>query len=485
MKCETHNSEDVDPELGLCPLCILRDGKAEEAGEGEEADADADTDGPPEDDAVTGDGQSNATDDGKGGSVIPLASVAPEPPEQNATPDAATDKDEDEAAIAAFFFKLQVAIKDGHFPILFLGFPTAGKTWLLHRMKEQLFTVDSVICVPEFKGVEAPRGQRQPLKATNEITLHTAMAQKRSFVLIDIPGEMTNLLINHDFGALRMLLGAMYHCRAMIVALPADILLYGPEFPDDDASVLELARDPDGGKIDEKALRAWAARFREDHDRLEAFTYGVFRVAGILSYLKTHNINPANADQYSQVTNELVDAYIARTRDFPVGGKDGLDCPTFFALTKADGVLAFLGEPDGTDPKFLLRNQEILKRPTTRVLDALAERMRHREELPTLDPWQVVRTVRRSLHTQLVRHFPMAKFDYVTAFYGHDGENTLAKDHYERHPQDGVYEVLQWIAKAQRLGKSLSVYAQAARVRRYVAGIRTGGLDFGDGKKRS
>lgn len=396
------------------------------------------------------------------------AGAPPTPPD----PDTLARKTEE----ATFFRRLASIQEDKKFAILFLGFRAAGKTWLLHRMKEQLFSQDGVGCEPKYRPVKPRRGDREELPGTTKIEFHEVMTAP-SFMLIDINGESTQDLVEASFADLRMLLAAMRYAKAMIIALPTDFMIFGPLLPNEDAEVLEAAAD--GGTLDESQearLRAWAEAFREGSDQLDDFTEGLFRIAGILSYLRYHDIDPADEEAYAKVTLEAVTRHMGRPNErTPVGGPAGLDCPTFFALTKADRVMPVFFKT--TDPVREKRDREILARPETRVFKALAqEASNYYAKLPLSDPWEAVRWVRKNLHTQLITYFPLAKFDYATAFYGHDGGLTMARDHYDKHPQHGVYEVLEWISDARGLGRLPAAfrwpYAVAAWARRYIAGVR-------------
>jgi hypothetical protein len=85
---------------------------------------------------------------------------------------------------------------------------------------------------------------------------------------------------------------------------------------------------------------------------------------------------------------------------------------------------------------------------------------------------------RKDLHAQLVSHFPLSKFDFVTAFYGHDDQDSLLRTHYRRHPPHGVVEMIEWIMQAKRLRNRPRLfrrhYGLAARARRKISGIRRG-----------
>jgi len=418
---------------------------------------------------------------------------------ETADDDGAAKVVQNSAEEAAFFAELDRVKQKKLFAILFLGFRTAGKTWLLHRIKHELFSGNGPVinCDPPFQPI--PDGIKMELPGSSKIEFHRVFASPDTFVLIDIPGEAAEDLMQGRFGDLRMLLAAMDYAGAMIVALPSDILFLGDVLPSSNADLLAPALpkpkrtaekpETDGTKRAAKAapripakMLAWAKDLRILNSRLEQFTAGLFRAVGMLSYLRHARIEPADQATFAKIDVADVIDHLGEASDRrPIGGQDGLNCPTFFALTKSDRVLSLLFDDD--DPTFHSRNLEIRKSIESRVLGPLAERAKLKDEANRAhlrDPWELVRRVRPALHSQLVSSFPLGKFDYVTAFYGHESSTYLTREHYKRHPQRGVVEILEWIAEAQQLGGRrlllrlrLSHFILAARARRYLAGYRS------------
>ncbi len=443
---------------------------------------------PPRDDTPLNDDSSLNDDSGSSEGAIPDNGAAVDPTPEKVVPIDLRGGEDSKPQLSPvvpdapgtdderFFRELASIQQDKLFAILFLGFREAGKTWLLHRIKEQLFSRDATNCEPAFKRVKARQGQREELPSTSRIEFHRVLSAP-AFVLIDIPGEMTRDLVEAKYSELRPLLAAMNYAKALIVALPTDLMVFGPLMPDEDDDLLAAAAgDGTLSATQENEVRNWAEQIREGSDTIDDFTHGLFRVAGILSYLQHHRIDPANVEEFAKVSAEAVTEHISRPGERrSVGGKDGLDCPTFFSLTKADRIMPLFGEI--SDPIMTMRNQEIRNRPQTRVFEWLARQAGYYTTgaLPLGDPWLAVRKVRQNLHTQMINYFPLAKFDYATAFYGHDGKTSLTRDHYDKHPQHGVYEVLQWISHARSLGRRPRLlrlpYALAAKARRYMAGI--------------
>lgn len=488
-----------------------------------------------EDDAAKGAALKNEQDDQIAAAVdaespaaepqlAPPASEEVIPLRRGPTPEQEPEPEPDPARAAAeldetrFFAELKRIQDRKSFAIIFLGFREAGKTWLLHRIKEQLFERDGVNCEPPFERVETSAGERKELPGTTTIEFHHVLGQP-GFVLIDIPGEQTRELMNAKFRDLRMLLAAMNYAQAMIVALPSDVMMFGPllptpaeattiededeaerrqkeDPPDPDAELLAIAGgDTPLGPKATAAVKAWADALRKSSETVSSFAFGLFRVAAILSYLRHNNIDPADDEAFEKVSADNVLTHIMSAKDWQkVGGVEGMDYPTFFALTKADRVLPLFGDASGDgagdltgDALLAKLDAEIGKRRETRVMKWLAERARIEPQL-LADPWQFVRATRKSLHGQIVNSFPMAKFDYVTAFYGHDGKTSLTSQHYERHPPHGVYEVLEWILRvrsSRRLPSMLRFHHRLARrARHFIADVpRPRQFDFHQGQK--
>ncbi len=121
--------------------------------------------------------------------------------------------------------------KQGVFIIVLLGFATAGKTFFLNRLKEQLSAVEGYNCN------DRPRA-RQDEEVANTFTFtdhrfHRAMLGDRElpadFVIIDIPGERFRQAVENNF--LRsddaLLRHVMLAAGAFVTLLPADQLLLG------------------------------------------------------------------------------------------------------------------------------------------------------------------------------------------------------------------------------------------------------------------
>jgi hypothetical protein len=454
--CDIH--KEAYPEAGECSLCKLeaqeREQREQRAGQAVNADEPAAEEPIVHLDPLVPPGAGQQAGDGR-------------PAEDEGA-------ESDSAAEVAFFRELEQIKEKGLFTILFFGFRTAGKTWLLHRIKQQLFVNDGIQCQPRFKAVKASGGAREELPATSDIEFHYVHAEK-PFVLIDIPGEYTEHMLEWNFSELRMILAAMAYAKAMIIALPADVLLFGAMFPQDDATVLKAASaNRKLNKAEKAALLDWAKAFRADNDNISKFAEGLFHLAAVLSFVRSQKIDPSDRRAFARVTEAAVLRHMLGGIE-PVGGADGLDCPVFVAMTKADRVLCQFFDAEA-NPVWTARNTEMRERADGLVFQSLASGRIGGAALAP-DPWATLRLVRPDLHRQMLQNFPLAKFDYVTAFYGHDGLPSLTHDHYEWHPQRGVIEVLDWIEEARALRRKLRLlrrhYGWAVSARHYVEGIGT------------
>jgi hypothetical protein len=338
-----------------------------------------------------------------------------------------------------------------------------------------------------------PEGDRKGLPGTTQIEFHTVLARP-SFVLIDIPGEYTEFLLEWNFTELQMMLAAIDYAKAMIIAMPADVLIFGEYFPGDDKSVIERAGIEGLGRVrkaqQKSLLHEWAKEFRLDNDHFGKFAEGMQHLAGLVSFVRREGIDYTDPAKFkARVTRDAVINHMQNDDFVPVGGEDGLDCPVFIALTKSDLVLSLFF--NSTDATWKAMDRDIAERAESRVFASLPDRGLPAKEIRSRlrDPWAMVRLVRPDLHRELMTAFPLAKFDYVTAFYGHDGLPSLTRGHYKKHPQRGVIEILEWVRDAARLSSRPRFvrrpYAWAVRARLYVEGIRRSRrFDFPSGPRR-
>jgi hypothetical protein len=346
--------------------------------------------------------------------------------------------------------------------VALIGYKTAGKTWLLHRLKHHLFEDKGADLDPEFETVPE---EGQLLPGTSEIEFHD-IVNAPPWTIVDTPGEFTRALIAGEIESLGPLVAVLGRAKAIIITLPADTLVFGPQVDRkrimtaaDRRAIAEKACGEDADEAEIAAIDAFIKGLRDDCLDIERFAKGMFRAAATLSYVRKEGINALDPEQYKQVTWAKVRSHCGDPSFAPIGGLDGLDCPVFVALTKADRVVSVLQgdrEIPGVDEIINLRRQDMLAWPETRALQALAEHSGlldnfHRYRLDR--PSEFVRALAPALHTRLVRFCPMSRFDFVSAFFGHDYTTSLKFGHYAHCPQWGVDHMFDWMRDALGLSK--------------------------------
>jgi hypothetical protein len=107
--------------------------------------------------------------------------------------------------------------ESGVFTVVLLGFPTAGKTWFLNRLKYELQEGDAYACYPR----RAPPGD---VENTVQFTAHRFRKGANDFYVIDIPGERFLRAVEGSFlGESNTLMRHVIHTgQAFLTLLPAD-----------------------------------------------------------------------------------------------------------------------------------------------------------------------------------------------------------------------------------------------------------------------
>lgn len=393
--------------------------------------------------------------------------------------------------------------------VLFLGLRTTGKTWLLQRMKyllnnnytpkpplaitEEEVTSDDVQerdqedQIREFNAAELAADEEAraagDTSRSSKIIVHRFLAREGSFALIDIPGERVDQFINGNYSALRDFMAALRYASAIIVALPADLSLLCSDADDD--------MDMESSALLEAIKR--------ENTQLSKFENALLFMASARSLMRHKNIdarwkdaNDPEDDYDREITADKVEQHATSPQSDPVGGPDGEDCPTFFALTKADKFFAAVEElPDcahvGSEQdrkKFERGNKKLCEQEEGRLLKTLyetssirrpmslvgklwvqiTELLRGKKEAPTQlsNPPEMVMQARGSLFNKLTENFPLSRFDLVAAFYGHTG-NTLQNADFKRYPATGVSELSEWLSAVHGDGIQLG-HIRARRV---------------------
>lgn len=347
--------------------------------------------------------------------------------------------------------------------VVFIGYKTAGKTWLLHRLRQFLFSARNANLRPKFTPV--PAGG-QSLPGTSDIEFHDIVT-KSKWTIVDTPGEFTSALIEGELESLGELVALLSSAKAIVIALPADTLVFGRLIDRthtmSDAARRQIARDVCGEgahQDDVEYIDEFIKGLRDDHRDFLSFAGGMYLAASTLSYVRTKPVNPLDEAEFQTVTEDLVVDHCGEDSFQPIGGPDGLTCPVFVALTKADRVVGALHDErqmSKAGDTIARRHKEMRNLLETKALRALAE---YGGMLQDFDPRQLsrpsefVRTLAPELHARLVNFCPMVRFDFVSAFFGHDyNTTTLASGAYTEHPQWGVDHMFEWIRDAIGLSK--------------------------------
>jgi hypothetical protein len=255
-----------------------------------------------------------------------------------------------------------------------LGFPTAGKTWFLNRLKHNW------VFERGFKATPPPADSGAEVGRTDIVTEHTFSRPGGGFHVIDLPGERFETAAETNFQSDPLVLAVIDACGALAILLPADEALFSghaaarfearkssgqadlvplgdtaaevdkrladakreitrlkrlqKKQPSEETTALieaaVAARDEAEAEAEALRLRRIAdhgADLAGKHRRLERFIAGLGHMSGLLS-LKARADAPTGTVKPAQV-----DAHIM-TGDFKPFAK-----PVYVALSKADAVL--------------------------------------------------------------------------------------------------------------------------------------------------
>lgn len=439
------------------------------------------------------------------------SNTPPAPPPGEAHRDEALERAALVVGSDAYCIKQIKCLDDDEMPfVLFVGVETAGKTWLLQRMKFLL--QDTYMCVPTLAISETEVTSEQVSKhdlegaaedARNRSNLTTAPALTdleraandeaamasntgrsggivvhrflrpqpgESFALIDVPGEQFVRLSRGEYSGLRGLLAALQKAKSIIVALPADVVLLG-----------KGATKP--ANTNETSWRSFA----NDRELAGLFRDGIGKMTAARSIIEQERIeitwkNPDTEEDptgyegrlASLLTPQNVESHIGRGQCLPIGGAEGLDCPAFFALTKADRIFATMNAmPDaarlGTmEPEEISSaHQAIGATEMGQLLAKLYARsplnaaIKRRKATPLKwlpgfglgsarpitelsNPPELVRTQDTGLFNRLADYVPLGRYDLVSAFYGNT-KNSLTRSDLEEMGSLGIAEMIDWL----------------------------------------
>jgi hypothetical protein len=347
---------------------------------------------------------------------------------------------------------------DGWFTIGLIGFPTAGKTWFLNRVKERYSSGLAAYTVSPPKVAQLDEVRGSTVVTLHRFVLPQHAARRRenrglhSFVVLDIPGEamaraIDRLASRYDIplGA-DIVLEAFNVCDALIIMMPVDELLFSHLLADREkmarlrangAGVLlevdgerqALASEID--KLDGKSrpakadaarrealvgeLAAKDAEWREwvtaqSALNVDKFCDNLGKFANVI-----HLLQSSNALDLAEVRISEIIRGVAKQ-------SEATATPVLFALSKMDSLSSL-------PPDYLQRLTAvgIEEDALGRVGEA---------------PAKAVRELAPGVAKHLTQHFEWLKFECVTAFEGQRPGDL--KIDYER-AHYGVDAIIEWI----------------------------------------
>ena len=423
---------------------------------------------PPEDVEQTAARDASADGPAGAGPAAPATPLAPEakqqrddpppppppPPPQQAQPLAAPTNE---------FEKFRRDFNDiraaGIYAITLVGNSSAGKTWLLNRLKHAFRR--GQLGVPSIPPA-VNEGQEAP--PTFEMEVHVFEGEEAKFAIIDIPGERMRLFNEGNYIAAATVIEAVVYSRALIIAVPSDIVMLGHMFGDIEALVQDERRVVNGvgdttGLNDR--IRDWCAQsfdidaekvepamkhimaLIDENKKLDQLVDGIFKMAGVISYLKANPefASGANGIISERLTTQMIESHMRSTRIVPLGGNDGLDFPVILAMTKSDSFLPFVRVHD--DAAVVKADKAMLARKENMVVHHMLTTSQALEgqEAFVSDPRRLVMANRPDLIGQIDRWMPMNRIEFVSAFYGHPGTPYVRY----RLQHFGVEALMEWI----------------------------------------
>ncbi len=347
----------------------------------------------------------------------------------------------------------------GIYAITLVGNSSAGKTWLLNRLKHAFRR--GQLGVPSIPPA-VNEGQEAP--PTFEMEVHVFEGEEAKFAIIDIPGERMRLFNEGNYIAAATVIEAVVYSRALIVAVPSDIVMLGHMFGDIEALVQDERRAVNGvGDITglNDRIRDWCAQsfdidaekvepamkhimaLIDENKKLDQLVDGIFKMAGVISYLKANPefASGANGIISERLTTQMIESHMRSTRIVPLGGNDGLDFPVILAMTKSDSFLPFVRVHD--DAAVVKADKAMLARKENMVVHHMLDKSQalDGQEAFVSDPRRLVMANRPDLIGQIDRWMPMNRIEFVSAFYGHPGTPYVRY----RLQHFGVEALMEWI----------------------------------------
>jgi hypothetical protein len=384
------------------------------------------------------------------GLTVAEAGPEAERPQPAQKPQGADQTDEDVLAL--------LKAQGDSFSIAMLGFRTSGKTWLLNRIKRELALPPyGLSCEPSYAAVTNRQQKAIALGRSDKIEKHVVLDDP-PFTIIDVHGELVQELANGNLAGARMLVAVLQRADAVIITAPCDALLFG-----------HLIRAAGQGTDDLSELI-------DDSFKIDQLNASLVQLGGLVSLVRSGKIKADQAESYRKFTPAMVQEHLLSGAFAPIGGADGFHCPAFCALTKADRVLGLLDTP------------ALAERPNQRLFDALQSRpegkalasflgnegIQQDVEAALPEPSMLVEKLSPEFYSKLTRTFPLLRFDFVSAFFGHDQGDDIEDGHYDRYPELGVTQILEWLRDVRDL-KDGRLHGAAALAAARKARGRLGG----------
>lgn len=362
-------------------------------------------------------------------------------------------------------------LRDSDRPVIvLLGFPTAGKTWFLNRLKDHMgrqgFT----------HGKKAPN--RTVVEVTNTFTAHRFQGGQHDYVLIDIPGERFLEAVKNNFLGVgeedKILRHILHTGRAFLVLFPADEVLLGR------AAIRRLRKAPPSGgegasaaeQLGDQMVREWE-RLDETLAKLSAATARSRKATkkggapsralkGEIARLKrerTNLVDVLSDDMIKRIAEneasleEFIDGIGHVSKLISLMRVRGADLPP---TTNASDIDDHKASPDyrqPTAPMFVvLAKADVLEDKTsgvlTRTVKSLGFTPAQRAVLASFgkDPAHTIATFRARMAPALNLWFEKPRIEFASAFRGHRAGKVINYDL----PHKGIEDIVDWVLKEMR-----------------------------------
>lgn len=376
------------------------------------------------------------------------------------------------------------------FPIVLIGFWAGGKTWFVNRLKHEFEDVKGYNVTPD------PAEQGEEVKKTFNVEIHyvTRIVKEavEGFAIIDIPGERLDVLLTHQYTAVKSVIAAMDMCGAVIVALPSDEVILSRRVHEAvkqkgslDGLLAELAQksgDPaliraadDARQLSQRWIGADVAvrrlevigpeleRLKKERDKAAAVLRPsqakidslakrigalVAENEALSALQRLQRLDLAHADLtrftrhlcfLSGLMSKLSEERVPVDANYPFASISRYEVDRHVR----GGTYIRFGRPTFV----ALTKADLIQQPDS-LIRTIIETKLDKELCETfdLDPLDTVRKYRKALPSALGQWFKYTKLDFVTAFDQHDGSLLIDYDldHF------GIEAVFRWIFWAEQ-----------------------------------